>query len=345
MKRRKNRRVFYRVPEDSPLVGSIAFGIIDRGTNLLQVRPSTACPLSCIFCSTDAGPMSRNRQCEYFVNVEPLIETMKEIVAYKNEKTVEALIDTVGDPLVYSKLTDLVQKLREIECVKRVTIETHGLLLNEKLIEDLNDSGLTRINLSIDAVNPELAKKLAGDERYNINRVIELAKYALENTDIDIQLTPVWVPSLNDSEIPRLIDLAVKLKAGKKVPPIAIQKYESHKWGRKPPGITPISWKKFYNKLRILEKKYNVKLIMSIKDYNIKPSKMLPIPYKINEKLWVKVLGPGWLWGEVIAEPINSRKPKRIITIVGIEDVKIGEKIKVQIIKNKHNIYIAMPTY
>jgi len=43
---------------DIPLFGCIAFGIIDRGTNVLQVRPISECPLACIFCSTDAGPYS-----------------------------------------------------------------------------------------------------------------------------------------------------------------------------------------------------------------------------------------------------------------------------------------------
>ena len=41
---------------DIPLVGSLYFGIIDRGTSLLQVRPSCGCNLNCPFCSVDAGP-------------------------------------------------------------------------------------------------------------------------------------------------------------------------------------------------------------------------------------------------------------------------------------------------
>ncbi|MEM2002843.1 MAG: hypothetical protein QXT77_09385 [Candidatus Methanomethylicaceae archaeon] len=55
----------FKVPNDLPLVGTVYFGIIDRGTNVLQIRPTTYCPLSCIFCSTDAGPNSKRRRTEY----------------------------------------------------------------------------------------------------------------------------------------------------------------------------------------------------------------------------------------------------------------------------------------
>jgi uncharacterized Fe-S cluster-containing radical SAM superfamily enzyme len=33
-----------------PLIGSLYFGIIDRGTNLLQVRPNCSCNISCPIC-------------------------------------------------------------------------------------------------------------------------------------------------------------------------------------------------------------------------------------------------------------------------------------------------------
>ena len=43
------------VKDPIPLLGTIIFGIVDRGSNLIQIRPITTCPLDCIFCSTNAG--------------------------------------------------------------------------------------------------------------------------------------------------------------------------------------------------------------------------------------------------------------------------------------------------
>src|SRR3989338_539992 len=36
-----------------PLIGTNYFGIIDRGTNTIEVKPLTSCNISCIFCSVD----------------------------------------------------------------------------------------------------------------------------------------------------------------------------------------------------------------------------------------------------------------------------------------------------
>ncbi|MDP2844544.1 MAG: hypothetical protein Q8N79_00525, partial [Candidatus Methanoperedens sp.] len=75
---------------DIPLFGCIAFGIIDRGTNVLQVRPYTECPLSCVFCSTDAGPHSKRRMSEYMVDLPQLLAAFEWAASYKEINDIEA---------------------------------------------------------------------------------------------------------------------------------------------------------------------------------------------------------------------------------------------------------------
>ena len=50
-----------REEDNIPLIGAHLFGIIDRGTNVLQIRAITGCPLKCIYCSVDEGVISRKR--------------------------------------------------------------------------------------------------------------------------------------------------------------------------------------------------------------------------------------------------------------------------------------------
>jgi uncharacterized Fe-S cluster-containing radical SAM superfamily enzyme len=52
-----NEKIVFKIRRPIPLVGHIAFGVIDRGTNIIQVRPTSLCNLNCIFCSVDAGPL------------------------------------------------------------------------------------------------------------------------------------------------------------------------------------------------------------------------------------------------------------------------------------------------
>ena len=88
-----------------PLVGSLYFGIIDRGTSLLQVRPSCGCNLNCPFCSVDAGPCSKTRATSYEVDLEYLLSAVEEIAPFKGAG-VECHIDSPGEPLMYSRLPD-----------------------------------------------------------------------------------------------------------------------------------------------------------------------------------------------------------------------------------------------
>ena len=338
---RYTTRKILRISSDSeiPLIGCIAFGLIDRGTNLIQVRPITTCPLSCIFCSTDAGPHSRNRQTEYVIDdLDYIVEEFRKIVAFKGPKHIEAHIDTVGDPLTYPKLVDLVQELATTPGVEVISLQTHGVLLTEKLVEELDSAGLSRINLSIDALDPELAKFLSNTPSYDVEKIVRIAEYIAKSTNIDLLIAPVWVPGLNDKEIPKIIELALKIGAGKKWPPLGIQKYIPHKRGRKPRNIKPMSWSEFYRRLQILEKRYDVKLILRPSDFGIHKRKSIKAPFKIGEIVRAKVVAPGWLKNEIIATARGF-----CITVVraSLEQFPIGTEVFVRILKTKHNILIG----
>ncbi|MEM2105092.1 MAG: radical SAM protein [Candidatus Bathyarchaeia archaeon] len=330
----------FEISSDIPLVGNIAFGLIDRGTNVIQVRPISTCPLSCIFCSTNAGPKSRIRQTEYIVPMDYLVDEFKKIVAYKGEKHIEAHIDTVGDPTTYPNIVELVARLNQISGVEVVSMQTHGALLNEKILSRLSSAGLTRLNLSLDALEPPLAKKLADTEWYDIEKLVELAHYIVSSTKIDLLLAPVWIPNLNDLEIPKIIRLAIDVGAGRRFPPLGIQKYEKHKHGRKPKGVKVISWKKFFSKLKVWENAFGIKLIITPKDFGIHKRRMLPVPYKKFEKIRVKVVGPGWLKREKLAV---TQKGDRSLTLVNADEIPIGANVKAKVVANKHNLLIAEP--
>jgi len=118
-------RKLFEIDSSIPLVGCIAFGLIDRGTNLIQVRPISTCPLSCIFCSTNAGPKSKIRQTEYIVPLDYLVEEFDKLVAFKGRRKIEAHIDTVGDPITYPHIVELVSRLSQIEGVEVVSLLKH----------------------------------------------------------------------------------------------------------------------------------------------------------------------------------------------------------------------------
>ncbi|MDD1744587.1 MAG: radical SAM protein [Candidatus Methanoperedens sp.] len=320
---------------DIPLFGCIAFGIIDRGTNVLQVRPISECPLSCVFCSTDAGPRTKQRISEYMVDLPQLLAAFEWAASYKETNDIEAHIDTVGEPAMYPQLVELVGGLSNNSHVKTVSMQTNGMILNTKLIDELDDVGLSRINMSIESLEPELAKRIAGTDAYNLARVLENAWHITMNTDIDLLIAPVWLPGMNDEQMPKLIEFALRIGAGKRFPALGIQKFLPHKYGRRPGG-KPIGWDEFYSRLRKWEDEYGTKLVLRPEDFGSFECKAIPRSFKRYEKVKVKVVGPGWMKGEKLAVARD-----RVITIVDADRVRSGTEVNVRMERVVDGIYIA----
>ena len=322
---------------DIPLFGCIAFGIIDRGTNVLQVRPISECPLSCVFCSTDAGPHSMRRMSEYMVDLPQLLAAFEWAASYKETNEIEAHIDTVGEPLMYPQIIELVSGLSGNGHVRTVSMQTNGTLLNTELIDSLEAAGLSRINISIESLNHELAKSIAGTRSYDVENVLENAEYIAKNTNIDLLIAPVWLPGINDTEIPKLIEFALKIAAGKKFPALGIQKFLPHKYGRKP-DVKVMNWEKFYSQLKEWEKIYKTKLVLAPEDFGSFQCKALPRVFKRYERVKVKVVGSGWMKGEKLAVARG-----RMITIVDADRLQVGSEVFVRMERVVDGIYMARP--
>ncbi|MCM3744315.1 GTP 3',8-cyclase MoaA [Sporosarcina luteola] len=68
---------------------------------------------------------------------------------------------TGGEPLMRRGLPDLIAKLTKIEGIEDIGLTTNGVLLGQ-YAQDLYDAGLRRLNMSLDAMDPELFGKMNG---------------------------------------------------------------------------------------------------------------------------------------------------------------------------------------
>ena len=323
----------------APLVGHIAFGVIDRGTNVLQVRPSTLCPHSCIYCSVDAGPPSTTRRAEFLVEPGWLAEWVDRVAERKGVR-VEALLDGVGEPLTHPGTLRLIEALRSSPRVWRIALETHGGFLTRRLIERLDRAGLDRINLSLDTLDPEKARLLTGAPWYDPRRIARLVEYTVENTRIDVVLTPVVVPGINEDDMRDLIEFARSLGLGKKSgwpTGVLIQKYEHHRYGRHPPGVRPWSWKRFYRWLERLERETGYPLRPGMEELGIRRAPSLPVPYRPGDIVEVRVLGPGWHRGELLAVDAPGR---RVIALY-CRRCRLGDVVAARVVRSRDNIIVA----
>jgi uncharacterized Fe-S cluster-containing radical SAM superfamily enzyme len=318
-----------------PLVGSLSFGIIDRGTSLLQVRPNCSCNISCPFCSVDAGPGSRTRVTTYEVEREYLVQWVRQVAGFKGDG-VECHIDSPGEPLLYPEIAPLIRDLKGIPEVRVVSMQSNGTLLTAEMTDGLESAGLDRLNLSLHALDPILARTLAGVPWYDVGKVKEAAG-RVARSNIDLLIAPVYLPGSNDAEIPRIIALAREIGAGKRWPALGIQKCERYRYGRNIGGMRFQTWWQFYNRsLRAWEKESGMRLLLTPRDFGIVKREMLPPAFRKGEKVRVDICAPGWIRGEMLGVGRNR--------IVSVLDCPRDEgAIRVQIISAKHNISVAKP--
>jgi uncharacterized Fe-S cluster-containing radical SAM superfamily enzyme len=326
-----------RITESSgiPLVGCLYFGIIDRGTNLLQVRPSCSCNLNCPFCSVDAGPFSRTRSSAYEVELDYLLEAVKEIAGFKDQG-VECHIDSPGEPMLYPQIVSLVKELKRVEEVSIVSMQSNGTLLDSVAIRELEEAGLDRINLSLQALSADLARQLAGVSWYDLEKIKDAARM-IASSRIDLLLSPVYIPGYNDQEIPRIIAFAREVGAGKRWPMLGIQKFERYRLGRRPKGVKEQSWWSFFNRsIRAWEEAEGIKLALKPEDFGIERRPIIPSVFKKGERAWVEVRAPGWIEEEMLAVGRD-----RVVSVLHCPAQQ--GRVRVKMVSCKHNIYLSVP--
>ena len=330
----KRRVLYIHEAMDVPLLGYNAFGLIDRGTNLIQVRGVSGCNLSCIFCSVDEGPYSRTRKLDYVVDIDYLMKWFDDVARMKG-KGLEAHLDGQGEPLIYPFRVELVQALREHPNVSVISMQSNGTLLSDKLVEELAEAGLDRVNLSLHSLDPEKARMLMGMKSYDLEHVLDMAE-ALVNAGIDVLIAPVIIFGINDDEAEAFIEFARKIGAGKRWPALGFQNYIPYKFGRNPTIAKLVPFKEFYAWLRSLEEKTGMRpLVLKPAHFGMEKREFIPLAFRPGEVVKAEVVLPGRIEGEMLAKARN-----RLIEVVGTK-AEVGDRIRVRIVRTRHGIYIG----
>jgi len=332
LKNRLNNKTTYYIHQSSgiPLIGTNYFGLVDRGSNIIEVKPITSCNIGCIFCSVDEGPSSK-RKTDFVIEKDYLVQEFRKVVEFKNSDNIDAHINAQGEPTLYSDMVELVRDIMSVKGVKTSSIDTNGLLLTKRYVDELAEAGLTRINLSLHALDPEKATQLAGYP-YNLNKVLEIARY-IPKTKMDLIIVPVWLPGYNDDELPKLAKFANEIGAGKSCPPIGIQSFMNYRFGRNP--IEEVSLEVFYKKMKELEQEHNVKLVFDKTAFNVEDLPELPKPFKKGQIIEAEVVLPGRIGSEKLAVARD-----RLISVPDCHK-EIGSKAKLRIRRTKHNIFLG----
>jgi len=154
---------------------------------------------------------------------------------------------------------------------------------------------------------------------------------------------------INDEDIEEIIKYIIGLRKkgySERKLQIGIQKYLMYKTGRKLKKIRPKSWDYFYKQLSRLEKKYDIKLKLGPRDFNIhKRTIISSLNLSKDDILQLSVISVGRWENEYIGKINNNLGIKILANKRSLGFINlVGREVKAKIIKAnyKDNILTAV---
>mgnify|MGYP003925970623 CR=1 FL=1 len=163
-----------------------------RFINYLRISVTDRCNLRCIYCMPSQGV----RFIEYkeILRYEEIIR----IARVSASLGVKKIRLTGGEPLRRRDITFLIKGLSSINGIDELSLTTNGVLL-KKYAFQLKEAGLTRVNISLDSLNPSRYREITrgGDIKVVLDGIREAERAGLEPVSINM----VPVRGFNDDEI------------------------------------------------------------------------------------------------------------------------------------------------
>ena len=199
---RMSEELYTSQPDNDPGNPRAHSGLIDpfgRTIDYLRISVTDRCDLRCVYC------MSEDMQ---FVPRSQLL-TLEEIVRIGTafvELGVRKIRITGGEPLTRKNVLTVFRQLGRLDGLQDLTLTTNATQLAQ-YAKDLKDSGVTRINISLDSLRPERFRQMTrtGD----LGKVLEGVQSALKAGFSKVKLNSVILKHRNDDEVHALVQYAL----------------------------------------------------------------------------------------------------------------------------------------
>jgi len=142
---------------------------------------TTTCNLDCVWCHRHEPDF---RQSKY-LQTEMSLERLGKLLP-KFERFEKVLLGGLGEPIMHSNIIECIKLSKKY--IKNVQLTTNATLLSKKRCQQLAESGLTHLEVSIDGFDDKTNQMFRGPKE---NKLIENVKYLDEISDIEIQINTV----------------------------------------------------------------------------------------------------------------------------------------------------------
>jgi cyclic pyranopterin phosphate synthase len=168
----------------------------NRHLNYLRISITDRCNLQCCYC--EPKDLMQKLSHADILRYEEILR----VVRIATRLGISKVRVTGGEPLVRKGVYEFLNQLTAIEGLKDVSLTTNGLLLSENL-EKIQAAGISRINISLDTLDPEKYRQITGYDKFN--RVWQGIQKAHRMGFYPIKLNVVALRGINEDD---LVDMA-----------------------------------------------------------------------------------------------------------------------------------------
>jgi radical SAM protein with 4Fe4S-binding SPASM domain len=133
----------------------------------VRIEPANACNLRCAHCPTGAAA-TNNTPNRGIMSESTFNRIIEQLAKFKHVKM--ATFYLAGEPLLNPLLPEMLRRVKAETSVQTTSFTTNAMLLNRKTIEELKNTEIDLINVSIDGESPEENDLVRRRARYDIVR-------------------------------------------------------------------------------------------------------------------------------------------------------------------------------
>lgn len=168
-----------------------------RNIHYLRLSVTDLCNLRCRYCMPDGvDKLEREDILTY--------EEFLHLAALFARCGVDTVRVTGGEPLVRKGVEQLVKGLKAIPGIRKVTMTTNAVLLEQQL-PALLEAGLDSVNISLDTLDPALFAKITARDEF---AAVQAGIHAALESGIPVKLNCVPQVGVNEGELEALAALA-----------------------------------------------------------------------------------------------------------------------------------------
>ena len=169
--------------------------------NYLRISVTDRCNLACCYCvPKDQISLLTHRDIARY-------EEILRIVRASCRLGITKVRITGGEPLVRKGIVDFIQSIAKMPEIQDLSITTNGVLLEKNALA-LKESGLKRINISLDTLIPDRFRQITGKDLFL--QVWKGIMAVMDQGFSPIKLNTVVMRGVNDDEIEALAELSLK---------------------------------------------------------------------------------------------------------------------------------------